>query len=412
MEFEKNIIGCLLLKPELIKDICVPLEAFKSIESKISLKIIADQFSRIKSVSLVGIAETYKALFKNKNEANSIVDYLYDCMSLEATTGHFEYYQERLLNYYIETQILDSIKSYTQNKISVENLLEKIHEYEKITMNKKNNYLNGDQLYKIIRKENKKLEFRFKKFSYCANIQEHDLVILAARPGIGKTAFALNLLDNLSDKYNCIYFNMEMSEQQIYRRLVSLNSKIEIKYLENPATNFQDEKLKEKCNELSRKKFKVITGSQTIKTIRSQIIKESINSHSIVFIDYVGLIKGIQPGQSIYERVTEITKELRQIALDHDCTIFLIAQINRNSDKTKDKRPLISDLKESGELEQSGTAVLMLHNDNVFGDNKKADIQLIIGKNRNGEVGIINFEYDKSIQRFEEKVRSNYDREN
>lgn len=409
MEFEKNIIGCILLKPELIKELCIPEEAFMSIEARVSLKIIADQYKKIKSISLVGLAEAYKALFKNKSEAKSITDYLYECMSLEATAGHFDYYQERLLNCYIENKILKSIKSYQQNEISVETLLEKIHEFEKITMNKRNNYLSGEDLYKIIRRSDKRIDFRFKKLTLYANIQEHDLVILSARPGIGKTAFALNLLEDLSEEYNCIYFNMEMSEQQVYRRIISINSKINYSFLENPITKFQDDEIKEICSRVSKKKFKILTGSQTVKTIRSQIIKESTVKHTIAFIDYVGLIKGTNANQNSYERVTEITKELRQIALDYNCTIFLIAQINRNSEKNKGKKPQLSDLKESGELEQSGTSVLMLHNDNIFSENKVSEIQLIIAKNRNGGVGIINFEYDKSIQRFEEKKENKKD---
>lgn len=405
MEFESNIIGCLLIKPELIKEICIPIEAFKSQEARISLKIIADQYSKIKSVSLVGIADIYKDFFKDNNEAKMVTNYLYDCLNTQAVAAHFEYYQEKLFNSYIESEIMRTIKSYQREEVSTEEMLEKIHQLETIVIKPKNNCLSGEELYKIIKRENKRINFRFEKLTERGNIQEHDLVILAARPGVGKTAFALNLLDDLSSKYNCIYFNMEMSEQQVYRRLVSLNSKISTNYLEKPATSYQEDKIKECCNVVAKKKFKVITSSQTIKTIKSRIIKESSNEHTIVFIDYVGLIRGIQKNQSIYERVTDITKELRQISLDYNCTIFLIAQINRNSDKNKNKSPQISDLKESGELEQSGTAVLMLHNDDMFSSEDVANIQLIIGKNRNGGVGIINLNYDKTIQRFEEKKR-------
>ena len=128
----------------------------------------------------------------------------------------------------------------------------------------------------------------------------------------------------------------------------------------------------------------------------------------IVFIDYIGLVQSNEKFTSIYERVTSIVKELRRISLDYNCTIFIASQINRNSEKEKDKRPKISDLKESGELEQSGTTVIMLHNENPMASaDKIAEIQVIIGKNRNGPTGIIALDYNKENQRFDNK-KDNY----
>lgn len=96
---------------------------------------------------------------------------------------------------------------------------------------------------------------------------------------------------------------------------------------------------------------------------------------------------------------------MRQISLDYDCTIFLVAQINRNSENTKDKRPKISDLKETGELEQSATTVLMLHNENYYKgiEMKVEEVEVIIGKNRNGQTGILTLEYNQQTQRFDVK---------
>ena len=244
--------------------------------------------------------------------------------------------------------------------------------------------------------------FRFAKLTKAANIQEHDLIVIAARPGIGKTGFALNILENLSDNYNCLYFNMEMTEQQIYRRLIGINTYLLLDKLDDFSDQYVVGTTKKACDNLSKKKINIITGGQTIRTIKSQIIKESNNEHTIVFIDYVGLIRDTEKNRSSYERVTEIVKELRQISLDYNCTIFVLAQINRNSEKEKDKYPKISDLKESGELEQSATTVLMLHNENAYKsvDARNDFVKLIIGKNRNGETGIIDYIYNQKNQRF------------
>ena len=139
--------------------------------------------------------------------------------------------------------------------------------------------------------------------------------------------------------------------------------------------------------------------------INERIIEESKQGHTLAFIDYVGLIGSNDKGKSLYEKITSIVKELRQISLDYDCTIFLVAQINRNSENTKDKRPKISDLKETGELEQSATTVLMLHNENYYKgvEMEIEEIEVIIGKNRNGQTGILTLEYNQLNQRFDVK---------
>ena len=152
-----------------------------------------------------------------------------------------------------------------------------------------------------------------------------------------------------------------------------------------------------------------MSSSQSISSIRRAIINETKNGHTLVFIDYVGLINSRDSKQNNYERVTSITKELRQISLDYDCTIFLVSQLNRaiennTSNQKKDKLPKISDLKESGELEQSATTVLLLH-DQYFDDNrskKEIEITVVIGKNRNGKLGIVPLKYNKDNQRYDE----------
>lgn len=402
MEFEMNIIACILIKPELLKELTISIDYFKSFEARLSLQILSDQYKKYGTVSLVGIEDTYSHLFKSPNDSKAVIEYLTECITLEATANNFSYYQEQLFSANIKNKILNTIHLYEQKKIDTETLLEEIHKLESLSMNDKTKSLNPDEIYSLITESSKKINFRFKKLTLNANIQEHDLVVLAARPGVGKTAFALNLLEDISNEYNCVYFNLEMSEQQIYRRLMSIHSNIDLKYIEKPAGDFQKEKILEYCNKFSKKKIKVITGSQSLRSLKAKMIKESKKSHTMIFIDYVGLVAG-KDGQSNYERVTEITKELRRISLDFNCTIFLISQINRSNEKQKDKRPQISDLKESGELEQSGTSVLMLHSENIYSENDEEEIQLIIGKNRNGKVGYLKYKYNKSTQRFEEK---------
>ena len=296
--------------------------------------------------------------------------------------------------------MMNNINKFKTQQITVDNLLESIHELERQNIKLADNKLNSKEIFTLINSKNKNINFRFSKLSETANIQEHDLVIIAARTGLGKSGFCLNLLEDLSNNYNCLYFNMEISEKQLYQRLVSINSGIEMKYLDNPSTTYQEGKIKEACERLASKQLKIYSQGQTVASIRRKIMNESKNGHTLVFIDHVGLIKA-KKDSTLYENLTEIVKELRQISLDYDCTIFLVSQLNRSADNKQ--LPKISELKDTGELEQSATTIILMHDENqelnLSAD--KVKITFLIGKNRNGSLGMMHYKYDKLNQRFD-----------
>lgn len=399
LELEETIVGLILADYHLLDRLLLSEKNFTNPKLIKLLSAMKDEYKKFHKFDLVGLVSEHQELFQGKDAIT--IEYLTNIMQL-GLPSHFEYYQENLFRMHIKKLLLLAIERFKANQMTQDELLDYIHEIEQKSLNSKLNRLTKEQIYSLVSQKKNRIVFRFEKLTKAANIQEHDLIVIAARPGVGKTGFALNILENLSDNYNCLYFNMEMTEQQIYRRLIGINTYLEVNKLDNFSDQYVVNKAKDACNNLSKKKINIITGGQTIRTIKSQVIKESNNEHTIVFIDYVGLIRDTEKNRSSYERVTEIVKELRQISLDYNCTIFVLAQINRNSEKEKDKYPKISDLKESGELEQSATTVLMLHNENTYRnvDSRNDFIKLIIGKNRNGETGIIDYHYNQKNQRF------------
>lgn len=404
MNKEKLIISCLVQKPELFKELVITEEHLLTDKAKLILKLFKIQYDQLKTIDMHLL--DYSPINLSDSQKSDILNYLVDALDELVTFSNFAYYQEQVFKDYISRLILNEIKKFENKKITEEDLLNNIQDIGNKSLNVVENQKTEKDVYDLISSKNKNINFRFSNLSKASNIQEHDLVVIAARPGIGKTGFALNLIENLSDNYKCLYFNMEMSEKQVYQRLVGINTNIDMKYYDTPQTEHQLNKIKEGCKNIAKKKIVCYTGSQTTKSIKQKIIKNSKEEHTLVFVDYVGLIRG-DSKKSSYERTTEIVKELRQISLDYNCTIFLIAQINRNSEKDKDKRPKISDLKETGELEQSATTVIMLHNDNYYKgiNNDEEPIQMIIGKNRNGTTGITELIYNKTSQKFENKRR-------
>lgn len=407
-KLEQELIAILLYHPEETNKLVLEEECIYDPLNRFILKLFKKQYQEYKLIDLSGLISNYKTEFTPQYTENAVIDRITTCMSeCIGASAKFEYYQETIFKNYINSEIMKLIEEFRQLKITNEELLNGIHLLENKTIKLNQNLLTAEEIFRIINSKNKNINFRFKQLSETANIQEHDLVIVAARTGIGKSGFILNLIEDMSDKYNCILFNMEIAEKQIYQRLLAINTNIPMSYHDNPATNFQQEVLMKGCKQLSKKKIKIYSQGQSIESIRRRIIHESKEEHTIVFIDHVGLIASIK-GKTLYESLTNIVKELRQISLDYDCTIFLVSQLNRSADTEdrdkKQKAPRLTELKDSGELEQSATTVILLHEENHLQnlDRQEVDMNLIIAKNRNGTLGSIKYKYNKSNQRFDD----------
>ncbi len=398
---EEEFLANILLKPEQMKKVVISDYCFLDVTNKFIFNLFKRQWQDSNTVNIVALAENYKHLFNDRFKIDDIITKLGLLMGNTYIVNTIDYYQETLFARYIEHQILNSINQFQKQKISTEELLQSIHKYEAMGFKTDSDRLTKDEIFSMINSKSKNLQFRFRKLSELANIQEHDLVILAARTGIGKSGFCLNIMEELSEKYNCLYFNMEMSEKQVYQRLVGINTGVATKYHDNPKTEYQFEMIKMGCENISKKKIKIFNQVPTVSNIRHKVMLEAKDEHTIVFIDHVGLIKSLEKGTT-YEKVTSIVKELRQLSLDCNCTIFLVSQLSRNQDQKK--RPNISELRDSGELEQSATTVLLLHDENSESNRskKEIEIEIIIGKNRNGQLGITKLKYNKENQRFDE----------
>ena len=222
-------------------------------------------------------------------------------------------------------------------------------------------------------------------------LKERDfMVISASSTGGGKTALALNMLSHLSGHYPCIYFNMEMAEQDIYERLVSIQSGVPMNTLEK-YKYITKEELKNRIDEAMKeigenKKISMITGGKSIQAIQATINKLDPKEHTIVFIDHIGLITGVR-GSSQYEKITELAKTLRNISTTHNITIIALSQVSRGQAQQGNKAqyneaPTLSRLKESGEIENSARQVIFIYfktEDNYF---------INIAKNSRGGIGI------------------------
>lgn len=400
---EISCLSCLIIKPKLFEETYLAEEHFYNSNNKLIYKLILSCYIKYKLIDLTLIISDHEKILSSK--INWLTEYWIQITNAEASAYSFNSYQEKLIVNFKKEKMLKEIEKFKNKDITEQNLLDILNEIQSQNFNNKTNFFTADYIYNAITRDDQQINLRFEILNKTLQLSEHDFLVIGSRPGCGKTGFAINLLEDLSKKYNCVYLNMEMSEQQVLRRLVSINSKIPIRFLNAPESPYQNTKIKEATEQIAKRKIQVITSSQTMAMIKNIIIKEQKESHTIIFVDYIGLIHSKTKGQSSYERVTEIAKELRSLSMTYDCTIICVAQINRSGDN---KPPLLSELKDSGELEQSAVNVILLHNDNYYKkvDKKTEELQCIVAKNRNGRTGIVNVEYDQFNQRIEELKRN------
>lgn len=242
----------------------------------------------------------------------------------------------------------------------------------------------------------------------------NDLVIVGARPSMGKTALLLNLAINAGQKSDAIpvIFSLEMTAEALIKRVLSHLSEVNGMKMKNPY-HYTDEDEKAKLIEalgiLEKLDLKIYDDSkQTVMEMRAKIRKikrENPGKKIIVFIDYLTKIKSSQNYKgNMHAEITEISSDLKTMAKDFDCPVICLAQLSRGVEQRQDKRPLMSDLRESGSIEQDADVIMLLYRDEYYNETTEENRNLLevdITKNRDGVTGLVKLLYKKDINKIE-----------
>ena len=240
-------------------------------------------------------------------------------------------------------------------------------------------------------------------------LQKGDFIIIAGRPSMGKTTFALNIADNASKNCNVAVFSFEMSKTKLIDKIISKESNVLHKNISRG--NIKDdefERIAVKSTELERRSMWVYDGpaltTNDINIMCKKLkIKEGID---VVVIDYLQLIIGEGNYQNVNYEISKISAALKRIAKELDITLIVLSQLSRGCETRQDHRPILSDLRDSGSLEQDGDIIAFLYREAYYYSDSDIDenrCDIIIQKNRNGETGTIPFLWFPEYQRFVEK---------
>ncbi len=252
---------------------------------------------------------------------------------------------------------------------------------------------------------------------YFVSLGEGDLVLIGARPGVGKTTFALNLALNVGIKYpekEIAIFSLEMTKEQLVNRLISCQALIDNYTIKKASfTSEQWGTLADACSKISETQIYLDDTSEiTVTEMKSKVRR--LKNVGLIIIDYLGLMQSESHKDNRVLEVADLTRSLKLMAKEMKIPIILVSQLSRPAKGLKEKRPTLSDLRDSGAIEQDADIVMLLYRDDYdTGEEQKNEpkseqqiVECIIGKNRHGQTGTVKFawygQYFKYVQ-LEEK---------
>lgn len=229
-----------------------------------------------------------------------------------------------------------------------------------------------------------------------AGMQPSDLILIAARPSMGKTAFVLNIAQHVAFKQNktVAIFSLEMSKEQLVNRMFSLESRVDAQHLRTGQLNDQEwEKLIESAGVIGRSNLIIDdTPGISISELRSKCRKFKLEHNlSMIIIDYLQLMTGSGRSDSRQQEISDISRSLKAVARELSVPVLALSQLSRAVEQRPDHRPMLSDLRESGAIEQDADVVMFIYRDDYYNhDTEKKDVaEIIIAKQRNGPIGTV-----------------------
>ena len=240
-----------------------------------------------------------------------------------------------------------------------------------------------------------------------AGLQRSDLVLIAARPSMGKTAFVLNLAEYIAlhSHVTTAIFSLEMSKEQLINRMLAMNSRVDSQNIRTG--DLKDSEwadLMESARHIGESGLVIDdTPGISISELRSKCRKLKLEKNlGIVIIDYLQLMSGSGKSESRQQEISEISRSLKALAREINCPVVALSQLSRAVEQRPDKRPMLSDLRESGAIEQDADVVMFIYRDEYYNkDTEEPGVtEIIIGKQRNGPTGTVKLKWMGQIQKF------------
>ncbi len=412
LEAEKSVIGTIVLESKYINKIISILPTPFYFYDPINMAIYSCCLNMFENGEKIDFVTVLNKIPQNLEvDANMLKCYLLDIIKIVPSMSN-------VINYAKIVSEKFKLRELFRLSENIQNTLEKNPDLDKIfydinsAVEEIQNGVSTNPTYTLENAmdsafSNEKSEFiltGFKDLDYVlGGLKRSDLIFIAARPGMGKTSFALNMAKNIARNYKTLFFSLEMSKEQLSTRLLVMESGIELHKVQNCFFTKQDwEKLKVALERMSS--YQLIIDDQS--SINVQEIKakaKNCKGIDAIFIDYLQLISPIKSKESRVQEITEITRKLKIIAKELNVPVICLSQLSRSSEQRQEHRPILSDLRDSGSIEQDADVVMMLYREFYYNKDEKVDpeeSECIIAKNRYGESKTVKLKWEGEYTRF------------
>ena len=421
IEAEKALLGSILLRPEAIHDVVdvVSSDSFYTGKHRAIFNSMLDLYRKNDPIDLVSLStrlKETKAL--DQSGGMSYVASLVDTVPSSMNAKHYAETVQRkhLMRMLIEAAHHISELGFSEDQ-ELEELLDqaekKIFEVTNAPTNQKFTALSeilGEAFERLDRLSKSTTELRGVATGFpeiddkLSGLQKSDLIILAARPSMGKTSLALDIARNSAIKHGTSVgiFSLEMSSQQLVDRVLAAESQVDGMSLRTGKLKTDDEfdRIREALDRLSRAKI-YIDDQPANNILKMRSVARRLKSEKgldLIIVDYLQLMvpaTKARSADSMVQQVTEISRSLKQLAREIDVPVVALSQLNRSIEQRRG-RPQLSDLRDSGSIEQDADIVMFIHSEDRYKEPEDRNniVELIIAKHRNGPTGIIELFFD------------------
>lgn len=431
VEAEEAVLGAILVNPlslGRIVEFLKPESFYKPSHQKIYAGML-ELFRKNEPIDIVTVSEH----LRNKGELEQIGGrpYINDLALNVVTTVNIEFYAKIIKEKEIKRALINAGSEIVSMSYENEDTTNVLDNAQKLIFNIAAQKDTSDlvPISDLVVSSYEQIEYRFNNQdelvgvttgyydldAITSGLHKSDLIILAARPSMGKTAFALNLAQNvaLKGKKGVAIFSLEMPKQQLVKRMLCAEAEVDSQRITSGHMQQKDwDKLIEAMTRLSDAKIYIddasgVTATDIKAKCRRLMMEEK--ELGLIVIDYLQLMEGGGNTSDRNQQISAISRSLKGLARELDVPIIALSQLSRGVEQRPDKRPMMSDLRDSGAIEQDADIIIFIYRDEYYNRddvNNKGKAEIIIAKHRNGPVGTVELLYQNNITKFKNKTQT------
>ena len=437
IEAEEAVLGAILVNPDVLTKVVETLkpESFYKPAHKYVYEAMLQLFNTNERIDLVSVSDVLS--YNSKLEAVGGRAFINDLSYKTITTSNIEYYARIVQEKAVKRALINAGGEIVSFGYDMNPIDESLENAEKLIFDIASKKATTDlsHIKDLVMNSYQKMEYRYEHRdeliglrtdfyeldNMTSGLQKSDLIILAARPSMGKTAFALNIAQNVAikEKVPVAIFSLEMSKEQLVQRMLCSQAEVDTQRIKTGNMNQKDwDKIVNAMNDFANAPIFIDdTSGCTLTDIRAKCrrLKMEQKDLGLVVIDYLQLMEGTGREDRM-QQISAISRGLKTLARELDVPVIALSQLSRAVESRTDKRPMLSDLRESGAIEQDADIVMFIYRDEYYKKNdeeaevakatSKGESEIIIAKHRNGPVGKVDLLFQANITKFKNPIKT------